>query len=93
MDVSDEVDDWPANRHANAVFTGPLEMFVGRTRTRNWHSVLDTYEIFVVFWVGMTAVTNANPVSEQVELEGFVLGTLCDSAGELQLRQWVRRWT
>nr|WP_315910525.1 hypothetical protein [Halapricum hydrolyticum] len=83
MDLGYEIEDWTPNRDCNAMLARGVESCIGRTGTLNWNAVGNGEFVFVISRIGITGVTDSDLLTNELELEGFVLGALEDSPWDL----------
>lgn len=78
-----DIEDSRSNGHGNSVLTRTIVRCVCGTLTSCWNTVDDGDAVFVVRWILMTLVANADVAIEEGKFEGFVL-----SAFEYTIRRF-----
>jgi len=69
-----DIEDSRANGDGNTMLAGAIGHCVSGTLTRRGNAVDDGHQVFVIGWVPVALVANADVAIEKRKFEGFVLG-------------------
>jgi hypothetical protein len=72
--LRDDTEDLRSNGDGDAVLTRTVVRGVSGTVTRCGNAIDDGHQVFVIGWVPVTLVANADIAIEKRKFEGFVLG-------------------